>query len=47
MLKYFGDAILDQNGEIDRKKLGPMVFSNKVYLSADWSFVIIGILIFL
>ena len=30
MVQYFGDTILNAEGEIDRKKLGPIVFSNKV-----------------
>lgn len=30
VLDFFGDSILNDEGEIDRKKLGPIVFSNKV-----------------
>jgi dephospho-CoA kinase len=30
MVQYFGQEILNTEGEIDRKKLGPLVFSNKV-----------------
>nr|CAG4650253.1 EOG090X0864 [Sida crystallina] len=32
MVEYFGDVILDDGGEIDRKKLGPVVFSDKAHL---------------
>ncbi len=32
MVQYFGQDILNTEGEIDRKKLGPIVFSNKVYI---------------
>jgi phosphopantetheine adenylyltransferase/dephospho-CoA kinase len=32
MVEYFGDGILNEENEIDRKKLGPLVFSNKVGL---------------
>lgn len=30
MVLYFGQGILNEDGEVDRKKLGPLVFSNKV-----------------
>ena len=33
MVDYFGASILDFNHEIDRKKLGPIVFSDQVYFS--------------
>jgi len=33
MVDYFGASILDFNHEIDRKKLGPIVFSYQVYFS--------------
>lgn len=32
ILKQFGEAILEENGEIDRKKLGSIVFSNRELL---------------
>lgn len=32
VVAYFGESILNDDGEIDRKKLGPLVFSNKVLL---------------
>ena len=32
MVEYFGNGILNEENEIDRKKLGPLVFSNKVGL---------------
>mgnify|MGYP002408719327 CR=1 FL=1 len=28
LLEYFGDSVLEENGEIDRKKLGEIVFSD-------------------
>lgn len=31
MVEYFGSSILNDEKDIDRKKLGPIVFSNKVY----------------
>nr|CAG4648006.1 EOG090X0864 [Moina brachiata] len=33
VLDFFGDSILNDEGEIDRKKLGPIVFSNKENLA--------------
>lgn len=30
IVQYFGQSILNPDGEIDRKKLGPIVFSDKV-----------------
>ena len=30
MVEYFGESILNEDKEIDRKQLGPIVFSNKV-----------------
>lgn len=30
IVKYFGESVLNEDNEIDRKKLGPIVFSNKV-----------------
>lgn len=30
MVDHFGTSILDSNSEIDRKKLGPIVFSDQV-----------------
>lgn len=30
MVEYFGEGILNEDKDIDRKKLGPIVFSNKV-----------------
>ena len=30
MVEYFGNSILNDEQEIDRKKLGPIVFSDKV-----------------
>nr|CAG4643298.1 EOG090X0864 [Ilyocryptus agilis] len=32
MVEYFGEGILDADKEVDRKKLGPIVFSDKAHL---------------
>lgn len=34
MIEYFGAGILNEENEIDRKKLGPLVFSNKDHLES-------------
>lgn len=34
IIEKFGTGILSENGEIDRKKLGAIVFSNQEYLTA-------------
>lgn len=35
VVEFFGENILNSEREIDRKKLGPIVFSNKVWYFHD------------